>query len=276
MLNQVRPDLLKFLSNLTGNKRDLYFGERRLSFIVQTNREKNRIKSFHRKEPGTLNWISTFNKGDVFYDIGANIGIYAIPAATILEHEGRVYAFEPHIFSFKKLIENISLNGLSDTIDACCIPLTDETSLDHFNYTTLESGSTGSQLGHTNTYDNESFAPVFRELKLGISIDLLIEQFSFEIPDHIKIDVDGNEAAIITGMRKLLTGQFERQPTSIQIEVNPAEQTLTFELMEQFGYQEATRHYTATGQRRIDEGEDPTKYPYNVIFKPSKLFFEEK
>lgn len=262
--------MLKLLSNIIEKKRDLHFRGRRLSFFVQTKREKNRIKSFYNKEPGTLNWISTFNKRDVFYDIGANIGIYTIPAASILENEGKVYAFEPHLFSFKKLIENISLNKFSDTIEACCIPLTNETTLDHFNYTTLESGSTGSQLGHTNTYNNEKFSPVFRELKLGISIDLLIEQFSFQIPDHIKIDVDGNEAAIITGMRKLLSGQFERQPTSIQIEVNPAEQKLTFELMGQYGYEEASRHYTATGQRRIDEGEDPSKYPYNVIFKRLK------
>ena len=254
----------------------MFFEERRLSFLVYTKRERNRIKSFYRKEPGTLNWISTFNKTDVFYDIGANIGIYAISAAAILENKGKIYAFEPHVFSFKNLIENISLNGFSDTIEACCIPLTDEPSLDHFNYTSLESGSTGSQLGHTNTYDNGKFAPIFRELKLGVSIDLLIEQFSFQIPDHIKIDVDGNEAKIIMGMRKLLAGEFERKPASIQIEVNPAEQTLTFELMGQCGYVEASRHYTATGQRLIDEGKDPLEYPYNVIFKPSEVIVEKE
>ena len=105
---------------------------------------------------------------------------------------------------------------------------------------------------------------------------LLIEQFSLQIPDHIKIDVDGNEAKIIMGMRKLLAGEFERKPASIQIEVNPAEQTLTFELMGQCRYVEASRHYTATGQRLIDEGKDPLEYSYNVIFKPSEVIVEKE
>lgn len=266
---------MKILLKLIGSTKDVHFRQRRLSFFTHTRREKNRIKSFYQKEPGTLDWISSFEQGEVFYDIGANIGIYAIPAATILEKSGKVYAFEPHIFSFKKLIENISLNGYSENIEACCIPLAESSNADHFNYTTLESGSTGSQLGHTNSYDNKKFAPVFRELKLGTSIDLLIEKYGFLIPDHIKIDVDGNEAKIIKGMRKLLSGEFNKRPTSIQIEVNPAEQILTFDLMTQFGYAEDTRHYTATGKRLLEEGNDPNQYPYNVIFKPSQRTNEQ-
>lgn len=260
--------MLKFKRNLTNKPGAVTFNGKELYFHTQNRREKNRIKSFARKEPGTLEWISGFKQGEVFYDIGANIGIYSLPAASMVGKSGRVYAFEPHIFSFNKLVKNIVLNDFGCTIEACSTPISENVETAHFNYTTLESGSTGSQLGHTNTYDDDQFTPVFKELKLGVSIDILIDNYNWQIPDHIKIDVDGNEAKIIKGMKNLLSGKFVKKPNSIQIEVNPSEHASTIELMNNANYVQASHHFTATGQRLIDEGHDPTKYPYNIIFKP--------
>ncbi len=42
---------------------------------------KYRVNTFSSKEPETLDWIDSFNSDDVFWDIGANIGIYSIYAA---------------------------------------------------------------------------------------------------------------------------------------------------------------------------------------------------
>lgn len=256
------------MSNLTNKTKAVVFKRKTLYFHTRNKREVNRIKSFTRKEPGTLDWISGFKTGDVFYDVGANIGIYSLPAASIVGKSGKVYAFEPHIFSFNKLVENIVLNDFGNTIEACNIPLAESLEVAYFNYTSLESGSTGSQLGHTTTYDEDQFTPAFKELKLGVSIDILIEDYKWQVPDHIKIDVDGNEANIIKGMKKLLSGEFTKKPKSVQIEVNPAEHASTIELMTNSNYAQASYHFTATGQRLISEGHDPTKYPYNIIFKP--------
>lgn len=40
-----------------------------------------RAKSFSTKEPETLNWIDQFSENSIFYDIGANIGLYSLYAA---------------------------------------------------------------------------------------------------------------------------------------------------------------------------------------------------
>jgi hypothetical protein len=108
----------------------------------------------------------------------------------------------------------------------------------------------------------------FRLTRYAESIDTLIEKEDLRSPDHIKIDVDGNELFIINGMRRLLSREFGAWPRTIQIEVNVGDQIKTHAAMEAFGYAELSRHYTATGQARIDLGHDPADYPYNVIFTP--------
>ena len=56
-----------------------------------------RVHTLLTKEPETLEWIDQF-KGDeiVFWDIGANIGLYSIYAA--LKHKNiKIISFEPSV-----------------------------------------------------------------------------------------------------------------------------------------------------------------------------------
>lgn len=48
--------------------------------------------------------------GDSFLDIGANIGVYSLYAASCVGREGLVVAFEPGPKAYSRLMENISLN----------------------------------------------------------------------------------------------------------------------------------------------------------------------
>jgi len=50
------------------------------------------------------------NSGDVYVDVGANIGTLALTAATAVMPTGEVIAIEAHPETFKKLEENIRLN----------------------------------------------------------------------------------------------------------------------------------------------------------------------
>jgi hypothetical protein len=48
------------------------------------------------------------HKGEVFFDIGANVGFFSIMAARIVGEKGKVYAFEPvmeNLISFQKNVE---------------------------------------------------------------------------------------------------------------------------------------------------------------------------
>ncbi len=52
--------------------------------------------------------------GDVFIDVGANIGLFTLVAARRVGNMGRVYSFEPCSKTFRRLLANVKLNNLSN------------------------------------------------------------------------------------------------------------------------------------------------------------------
>lgn len=57
--------------------------QNRVEYIFSCPNDVTRWKAetYFTKEPETIEWIDTFNEGDIFFDIGANIGLYSIYAA---------------------------------------------------------------------------------------------------------------------------------------------------------------------------------------------------
>jgi len=52
--------------------------------------------------------------GDCFVDVGANIGVYSLLAASVVGDKGCVHAFEPSPTAAARLRENVSLNRLAN------------------------------------------------------------------------------------------------------------------------------------------------------------------
>ena len=70
--------------------------------------------------------------GDIFFDIGANIGVYTIYAA--LRHPGaRVVAFEPEYSNLHLLRDNIIENDLQDRVEVYSVALSNHTGLSHLH-----------------------------------------------------------------------------------------------------------------------------------------------
>ena len=62
-----------------------------------------------------MKFISRYLKKDEhFIDVGSNVGIYTLLAASIVGNNGLVYSFEPDYISNKRLLENIKLNKLKN------------------------------------------------------------------------------------------------------------------------------------------------------------------
>lgn len=60
--------------------------------------------------------------GDTFLDVGANIGVYSLLAASRVGAEGRVIAFEPGPQALHRLVENIQLNSLGNVeVHGCAL-----------------------------------------------------------------------------------------------------------------------------------------------------------
>jgi len=58
-------------------------------------------------------FIEKFLKpGDIFVDVGANLGLFSLIAARIINTDGQVYAFEPTATTFRVLVQNVQYNDL--------------------------------------------------------------------------------------------------------------------------------------------------------------------
>jgi len=239
-----------------------------LRFRVRNVDEYNRATNALHNELGTLRWIAdTVGPGDVFYDVGANIGIFSLLAAHRAGAGGRVVAFEPHAATLATLLENVMLNGLGERIDVLSSALHRTTGHHPFLYRSLVAGSGLSQVGATRDPFGHDAEPVARELKAVASGDDLIASGTIGPADVIKIDVDGNEADVVAGLRSLLTSA--RRPRSVQIEVNPDGQAELLELMSAAGYGETGRHLTRGVELLVRQGADPATLGANVVFEPA-------
>lgn len=66
-------------------------------------------------EAGTLRVLETvLRPGDIFLDIGANIGLMTLAAARVVGPQGRVYAFEPVSSTLALLKRNLELNDFQN------------------------------------------------------------------------------------------------------------------------------------------------------------------
>ena len=64
-------------------------------------------------------------RGDTFLDVGANVGIYSLLAASLVGPTGAVHAFEPGALASERLDENIQLNRI-ETITVHRVGLSDQ------------------------------------------------------------------------------------------------------------------------------------------------------
>ena len=238
--------------------KDIQIGE--YTFRCENRVEEWRAETLFTKEEGTVQWLLAECKpGEVFYDIGANIGLYTVVAAT---HGATVYAFEPHVGNAQSLLQNIHLNEC-DQVRVITSALHWTSGYIPFHYASQKPGSSGSQLGHTQSETGQEFIPVATELKYAVTVDELLNRQVIQPATLVKLDVDGNELMILRGMVGLLTRQ---PPRSIQVEVHPVDRMAILDFMEDHGYTLSARHYTAIGKRHLADGVPPDEITHNAIF----------
>ncbi len=172
-----------------------------------------------RKEPETIRWIEEHVKpGDVFYDVGANVGAYSLVAAKHGHGDVRVLAFEPSFGTYAALCRNVIVNGCEASITPYPFCLSAAPGRIAFAHSSLEPGSAL----HLASADGakETVASVYRQEMLALSVDALVTQFGFPVPSHLKIDVDGTELDVLRGAAGTLRSDRVR---SLQVEVSPRE-----------------------------------------------------
>jgi FkbM family methyltransferase len=144
-------------------------------------------------------WIDSFSPADVFFDIGANIGGFALRVAA---RGVPTVAIEPGADSFASLCQNARLNGLSLT--ALPVAIAEATGLEPFHYRTVGAGSALHALGVAVDHRGKRFTPVAVQHVIAYALDDVVEQFGLPPPTSIKIDVDGTEMRVLAGASRTL------------------------------------------------------------------------
>jgi FkbM family methyltransferase len=127
-------------------------------------------------------------------------------------------SFEPSSSNLRVLTRNISINNLENNIKVVPIPLTNKENIfqimreGHF----VEGGALNT-FGEKFDFQGKEFEPKMKYSLLGTTINNLIENKILEVPDYIKIDVDGIEHLILEGGNKILKN---KKIKSLSIELN--------------------------------------------------------
>jgi FkbM family methyltransferase len=258
-------NISKHLTRMTRFGLTVRDGDVEYHFTPAGKGDLQRYLTFFSKEEGTIKWIKdTVKDNDVFFDIGANVGLYSLYAARQAK-DVKVFAFEPHKYNFVCLVDNISKNNLLSNISPIAIPLGERSDVFKLNYMSVESGASMTQLGHKKLPDHRDFTPKFEEIVCAVPLDELVEKKMVPMPNAVKIDVDGNELSILKGMTRILSS-FNK-PRSVQVEINPGEKGKVIEFFEKLGYRHAYSHYTASKKPRFEKGASEDELAHNAVFE---------
>ncbi len=180
--------------------------DKNLLFFTPNDLCEMRVETLFTKEPETIKWIDNFSvkSNSTFWDIGANIGLYSIYAAA--KHKNlNVISFEPALSNLRVLSRNISINNFSNKIKIFQVALSNKkNTFQEFNESIFQEGGSLNTFGEKFGFDGNLINKKNTYSIYGTTLNYLVENEILEIPDYIKIDVDGIEHLILSGANKFL------------------------------------------------------------------------
>lgn len=176
-----------------------------------------RAETLLTKEPETLEWIDAFEDGDVFWDIGANMGVYSLYAAAA-GRASRVLAFEPSPWNAALLADQIRLNGMTDRVESHTLAVSNTTGPGTLFMRRTDAAGAGSSFAEPVGEFGERFEASHRQAAMGVRMDDLVA-WGAPQPNRIKIDVDGAEERVLAGAPATLADP-RLKSVSIELDVS--------------------------------------------------------
>lgn len=194
--------------------------------------------------------LHMLREGDLFLDIGANIGSYTVLAAGVAG--ARCWSFEPARETLPLLRENIRLNGIEQRVTLFDCALGDRA--DQIVFTTGEGCV------------NRVAGPDYQGPTQKVAVRRLDEVVGDACPLLIKVDVEGHEQAVFAGAEAVLA-----KPSLRAIEL----ETLSQPVAEQLARHGFKRRFYRPFDRSLDE-QPSDNVAHNLLFVRDEAFIAER
>lgn len=142
--------------------------------------------------------LNVLEPGMIFFDVGANSGIYTISAAKKIGWKG-VFAFEPCSSTCELLKRNLRLNGLAEVnVEQMALGYSVGEEVLQVNERGKDGLNTLGQATHPES------KVVGQEVVRITMVDIFIKEHNVTRVDVMKVDVEGAELMVFRGARNLL------------------------------------------------------------------------
>ncbi len=159
--------------------------------------EIQRMIYFNYYERQSLKKVLTLiREGSVCFDVGANVGFYALNFAKQVGRAGKVFAFEANGIVAEKLKRNIALNAFEPIVEVAEWAVSDKVGESVFSMTCDENSGWG-HLGEDSRFERTT-------VKTN-TIDNFFAEKGLEQVDLMKVDIEGAEDQLIEGAARTLT-----------------------------------------------------------------------
>lgn len=246
----------KYQFNFKGNS----FFEHKLSNNICINLYKDSVLSkmiYDGFEQDELHFVAEIlTKGDVFIDIGSNVGLFSLIASRCVGNEGKIIAIEPAPITYGRLLENVLINGITN-IDSRNIGLSNE--LGELTFYISDNG-----FDAWNSFAPSVDSKLQKQIKVQTStLEHELLNVDKENIKLIKIDVEGWEKFVLQGGEVF----FKKYTPIVMVEFTD-ENTYNagysaheiYDIMVQYGYE----WYIYREGKLIKESKK-LYYPYNNL-----------
>lgn len=145
----------------------------------------------------TESFLKNVKKGDILFDVGANVGYYTVLGSRLTGSQGKVFAFEPLVSNISYLHRHVKINKLENvTIIPCAC--SDAQSIVTFFH------NDNNAMGRIESSEIEGVNESKMTLVSTVSLDAVADKLN-TIPNIIKIDVEGAELSVLRGAERIIS-----------------------------------------------------------------------
>lgn len=146
--------------------------------------------------------------GDWFVDVGANVGVFAMLAASLCGPLGRVLAFEPNPHARRLLTKSAVMNWYHDRVKIFETALGEAPDIAKLTYYPNRLGDAQIDSGKKNAQPFQATGRFLEQVEVEVPVCRLDDLIPVDLPIKIlKVDAEGHEPKVLKGARRLLAAR---------------------------------------------------------------------